>query len=219
MEMKVGKPDESIWDAIKLADVQAYAPTVRAGYLISDAKWNDGAEGSSLFVRLPTRTKSCRELIAESPAAWAGTMVGGNGIRPRTSVGAVELTWVWQAALARHPGRRLIAVRVRPDSAACRETYDAEGFPVGYEPTAGLRAKVRRADEHLAHAATGTPEPGTSTDPCHGYPWYERWTQQRIVAVVRVIADDHAARACLRRRLAVERGWNEHELRARFDPD
>src|SRR5690242_14659956 len=36
-EMKVGKPDESIWDAIKLADVQAYEPRVRAGYLISDA--------------------------------------------------------------------------------------------------------------------------------------------------------------------------------------
>ena len=170
MEMKVGKPDESIWDAIKLADIQVFDARVRAGYLISDADWSPGAQGSALFAHRPPRTRSSRALIAESPRAWAGTMIGGRGIRPRASVGGIELTWVTQAPLARHPGRRLIAVRVLPHRGARAETYDEEGFPVGYEPPPGLRAKVRRADEQRAQVALAGPEFGDRTDGCHGYP-------------------------------------------------
>lgn len=32
IETKVGKPEVSIWDAIKLADIQVFEPRVRAGY-------------------------------------------------------------------------------------------------------------------------------------------------------------------------------------------
>lgn len=218
IELKVGKPDESLWDAIKLADVQVFEPQLRAGYLVSDANWADDGEGSELFLQLPARTRSCRDLISESPADWAGTMIGGRGIRPCTSVGAVELKWIAEASLARQPGRRLVAVRVLPDRAAPRETYDALGFPIGYEPPGALRAKIRLADEDLARAAGAVSGPAASTDPCHGYPWYDRWSQPRIVSVLRGIGHDKAARSCLRRRLALERDWQEHELSARFDP-
>ncbi len=164
MELKVGKPDESLWDAIKLADVQLFEPQLRAGYLVSDADWTDDGEGSGLFLELPARTRTCRDLISESPADWADTMIGGRGIRPCTSVGAIELTWIAEASLARHPGRRLVAVRVLPDRAAPRETYDAQGFPVGYEPPAELRTKIRLADEALACAPAGVSGPAPSMD-------------------------------------------------------
>lgn len=219
MEVKVAKPDESIWDAIKLADVQIFDPEVRCGYLISDAGWSPGAEGSELFARTPTRVRSCRELIARSPKAWTGTMIGGRGIRPRTSVGALKLTWVTAAPLVHHPGRRLVAVRVEPDHDADHEHYDPDGFPVGYEPPGDLRARVQRAD---AARRAGADRPrdaaAADTDPCHGYPWYPRWSQERLVAVIRSLSDDAAARACLRRRLMRERNWTEPDLRSRFDP-
>lgn len=218
MELKVGKPDESLWDAIKLADVQVFEPQVRAGYLVSDADWTDDGGGSELFLELPARTRTCRDLISASPADWAGTMIGGRGIRPCTSVGGVELAWIAEESLTRHPGRRLVAVRVLPDREAPRETYDAHGFPIGYEPPAALRTKIRLADEAPAAGAAGLSGPAASTDPCHGYPWYERWSQQRLVSVLGGFGHDKAARSCLRSRLALERNWQEHELRTRFDP-
>lgn len=218
IEAKVGKPDESIWDAIKLADVQDLDARVRTANLVSDAQWAGHEQGTELFEQTPTRQRSCRELIANSPGAWTGTMIGGKGIRPRSTVGGVHLTWVTEAPLTRHRGRRLVAVRVEPDRNATREHYDEQGFPTGYEPPSNLRAKVVHADLVLAQQAAGMPAPGDSTDPCHGYPWYVRWTQQRIASVLQFIGEDHAARACLRQRLARERAWQEHELRERFDP-
>lgn len=218
IELKVSKPDESIWDAIKLADVQVFDSRVRAGYLVSDNKWLAGAEGSELFEEIPPRAPTCRDLIAASPAAWTGTMIGGRGIRPRTSVGGIKLTFVARATLKNYGDRDLITVRVLPRRDIPEETYDAQGFPIGYEPPAGLRAKVVRADEHLARTTRGCAGASECTDPCHGYPWFRRWSQQRIELVLRCIGEDPAARACLRRRLALERNWEEDELRERFDP-
>jgi hypothetical protein len=59
--------------------------------------------------------------------------------------------------------------------------------------------------------------PAPETDPCHGYPWYLRWTDRRLAQGVCEISDNDAF-DCLRRRLATERGWREAELRARVDP-
>jgi hypothetical protein len=218
IETKVGKPEESIWDAIKLADVQVFEPRVRAGCLVSDAYWSAGAAGSILFERASPRRFACRELVSMFPSAWAWAMIGGYGIRPCRSVGGVKVAWVAEAPLAHHPDRRLVAVRVLPDRKAPEEVYDPEGFPRGYEPPHGLRAKVRRADEERERLPAAALAAADSIDPCHGYPWYRKWSQQRIVAVLRSLGDDRDARECLRRRLAAERNWHEQELRARFDP-
>ena len=82
-----------------------------------------------------------------------------------------------------------------------------EGFPLGYGP-ADLCAKVRHADLERGAGLRAGPAPGEAIDPCHGYPWYERWSQQRNGSSrCSILEDDRDARACLRRRLANERNW------------
>jgi hypothetical protein len=104
--------------------------------------------------------------------------------------------------------------RVAPVTDAAPQEYDADGWPVGGKAPPVLRARVRRA---LARDQSKRRTAPPGVDPCHGYPWYPRWTDRRLGDVVREIGADDAF-DCLRRRLASERGWREAELRARVDP-
>jgi hypothetical protein len=89
--------------------------------------------------------------------------------------------------------------------------------------SAGQLTSRRLAVCEIACEEPGTPAgkaaggAGTETDPCHGYPWYLRWTDRRLAQVM-CETSDNGAFDCLRRRLATERGWREAELRARVDP-
>lgn len=199
-EMKVGKPDESLWDAIKLADIQELDPQVRAGYLISDALWGQGADGTGLFDEPRARDVVCREAISAWPAAWDWALEGAKGIRPHTSVGAIHVAPLADIAMTAHPGRRLVAVRVTPVQGAPAQRYRGNGWPVE------LPDYVRPAGGRR----------GLTTDPCHDYPWYPSWSQKRIEALVPTLSPE--AFACLRRRLMTERAWTESDLRQRVDP-
>jgi hypothetical protein len=151
------------------------------------------------------RNWQARELIARWPAAWANLLVGGRGVRPATSVIGLGVTPRPGAELVHSPGIEIRVLRVTPFPGHDPERYDTDGWPISYDPPAGLREKVRRADrERLAGAASEV-----GHDPCHGYPWYRSWTRARLKAVVPRLDED--AFRCLRSRLASERGWAEDE--------
>jgi hypothetical protein len=214
MEMKVDKPDEALWDALKLADILA-VEDIAAAYLIyagAERAWDEEVEGADLFLR--SGTWPVRELVERWPQAWAGLLRGGRGIRPRRGVGAVTVTPVC-CIMSSEPGYSVRVARVALVADAAPQAYDDDGWPVGFAPPSDLRLRVRRglARQKARQRVAIAPE----TDPCHGYPWYPRWTDRRLAHVVREICDKDAF-DCLRRRLATERGWGETELRARVDP-
>ena len=206
IECKVDKPDESLWDAIKLADV-LYDHRVDAAFLLydaADAIWT-AAPGAELFTSRATRWR-VSELIGRWPRAWGDALYGGRGIRPHESVAELHVAPVAAVALA--AGRTACLVRVAPALSRERQQFDDDGWPVGYEPPSRIRERSRYTDG-------GTPVPD-SVDECHGYPWYRRWQQRRLDELVPTLDGD--AYLCLRRRLAAERNWTEHDLRTRVDP-
>jgi hypothetical protein len=84
-EAKVDKPDEALWDALKLADISRIVPGIHGAYLIYAAKeqrWTPGIDGAALFLTGSTRAWGAREMIERWPRAWAGLLRGGRGIRP-----------------------------------------------------------------------------------------------------------------------------------------
>jgi hypothetical protein len=217
MEMKVGKPDEGLWDAVKLADILTHTPSAVAAYLIyggSSARWVAKTPVAALFLN-PPACAAVRELIARWPAAWGDLLFGGKGIRPQTSTATLAFSLVGSHKARHHPGHQIKVLRVQP-SGDDRETYDADGWPTGYEPPEGLRAKVLASEERRRLRMLEGSSPADERDPCHGYPWYAKWTQSRLIAVVPWL--DPPAYACLRNRLHRERKWREDELRARVDP-
>lgn len=212
MEMKVGKPGEAIWDAIKLCDILA-TEGEGLGYLVyagTPSTWSDDTEGSGLFQS--TRTWCTSELIAEWPRAWGGLLVGGRGIRPRRSIGAINVTNVCWINVG-GSSHSVKVVRVSPERGAPPQHFDEDGWPLGVLVPARLRSRVRKA---LALPLRSAGAAAIDRDPCHGYPWYSRWTQRRLDEVVESLADDDAYR-CLRGRLNAERGWTEEDLRTRLD--
>lgn len=214
VEMKVDKPHEALWDALKLCDIldaedRATAYLIYAG---TDRTWREEVEGADLF--LTGGMWRTIDLIARWPRAWASLLEGGRGIRPRRGVSAFTITPVGWIVMHDAPGHSVRIARVAPTSDAPPQEYDNDGWPIGFTPPRGLRSRVRRT---LAHQQTSQWAGVTGTDPCHGYPWYPRWTDRRLVEVVKEIGTTDAF-DCLRHRLATERSWTEAELQARVDP-
>lgn len=211
MEMKVDKPEEALWDALKLGEILS-VEDCEAAYLIyagSGRIWHENVEGADLF--LTGGTWRARDLIARWPRAWAGLLKGGRGIRPRRGVGAITITPVSWIDMHNAHGYSVQVARVSAVMDASPQDYDNDGWPVGFKPPRGLRSPVRATLKHQRVAAS------PPTDPCHGYPWYPRWTDRRLAEVVQEIGDTGAFE-CIRHRLATERRWSEAELRARLDP-
>ncbi len=218
MEAKVDKPYEAPWDALKLADICRLVPNIGAAYLVYACRaqvWSSATDASELFLGDTERSWSAREMVERWPRAWAGLIVGGRGIRPRRTNAQITLAPVCATQLP-IDSFCVRVVRVAPVPSLGEQEFDEDGWPIGYEPPNGIRAEVRAAEERQQADERRRDEP-QERDPCHGYPWYRRWTDYRLGVVVRDIGKDDDAFACLRRRLAVERSWQEHELRARVD--
>jgi hypothetical protein len=217
MEMKVGKPDEAIWDAIKLADIVTQNPEVLAAYLIYGAtadRWAPATPVARLFLDPPAQASS-RELIAWWPSAWADLLFGGDGIRPTESADSIAFSLIGSVKAVAHSGHVIKTLRVQATDDAL-DSYDTDGWPTGYEPPSGLRAIVLAREERRRLRRLESASPPDHVDPCHGYPWYATWTQRRLVNVVPGL--DDPAYLCLRDRLKLERGWGEDELEDRVDP-
>jgi hypothetical protein len=215
MEMKVDKPEEALWDALKLGDILS-VESLTSAYLVyagSECSWHEDVEGADLF--LNPGVWRVLDLIERWPRAWAGLLEGGRGMRPRRGIGAITIARVCWINVGHEPGYSVRVVRVAPVMDTPPQEYDDDGWPVDFTPPRGLRLRVRRA---LARRQTRQRVASVpTTDPCHGYPWYPRWTDRRLARVVREIGDNDAF-DCLRHRLATERGWQETELCTRVDP-
>lgn len=207
VECKVDKPDESLWDALKLVDI-VYMHHVDAGFLLYDA--TDAIWAAHPVAELFTsraRPWRVRELIERWPKAWGDLLYGGRGIRPRESVAKLHVAPVAAVSLA--AGRTARLLHVAPAISRDRQYFDDDGWPTGYEPPANLRTRSR-------YVTDSAPATGDELDVCHEYTWYRTWTQKRLARLVPTLDDD--AFECLRRRLAAERNWTEHDLRTRVDP-
>jgi hypothetical protein len=207
VECKVDKPDEALWDALKLADILR-EHDIAAAYLLYDATdviWRKHPV-APLFTE-PKRRWTVRDLIARWPKAWGDLLYGGRGIRPRESTAAFDGEPAATVALT--PARTARLLRIKPAPSRQRQHFDHDGWPIGYEPPGNLRIASR-------YAVTTGPAPGEACEACHGHPWYSRFSQARLEQLVPSLDAD--AYACLRRRLGAERNWTEHDLRARVDP-
>jgi hypothetical protein len=209
-EMKVDKPDEMIWDAIKLADVNAAARCggVVGSYLVlwaTSRSWVVG-EASSLF-DMP-RTWGVTEVIETWPKAWNRARVGGRGKIPRTTVAEIGFEPIAEArAESQLHDASIKVVKMWPSTTETVD-FDAEGWPV--------EMKIPEMATPMAEITGDRPRrPAGVADPCHGYLWLDRWTQRDLESAVPVLDAD--ARACLRSRLHDERGWSDVELAERFD--
>ena len=214
IEMKVDKPHEALWDALKLCDILG-AEDLTTAYLIytgTERTWREEVDGADLF--LTGGMWRTLDLITRWPRSWASLLEGGKGIRPRRGVGAITITPVSWIVMNDAQGHSVQIARVAPVVDASPQEYDDDGWPLGLTPPRGLRSRVRRT---LARQQTSQRASAVQTDPCHGYPWYPRWTSRRLTDVVSEVGHTSAF-DCLRERLAAERGWTERELRARLDP-
>jgi len=165
MEMKKGKPDEALWDALKLGDIAEMdtAPVLAGAYLVYDGDAGDWAptrDGARLFTECP-RVWDARELIEAWPNAWLWLLKGGNGIRPREGIGAIRIEPVTTDRLKRYPDRTLRIVKVAPVQGVPPQHYDRDGWPSGYEPPAGMRSAIQRADGQSTHRSSNGPTPTT----------------------------------------------------------
>ena len=132
VECKIGKPDELLWDAIKLAQ------------RCDDSPWNHGLEAGALVVELkasheprgtPWFDLSVNEVdvmtaIAQWPEAWYGLMRGGRGIRPTS----LPLKLILGAGgTVRHPrGKSALCWRLVAGTGVSdnnRAAVDAHGWP------------------------------------------------------------------------------------------
>jgi hypothetical protein len=208
-EMKVDKPDEVIWDAIKLADVNASArPKVAGSYLVlwaTTRSWVVG-EASALF-DMP-RSWGVKEMIETWPRAWNKLRKGGRGKVPQMTVAEIAIEPVAEVkANSELYDASIKVVRLSPVGAD-RLAFDPEGWPLGMEILDSATPMAEITGER-PHRPSGT------RDPCHGYLWLDRWTQRDLDALVPTF--EPGARACLRSRLEAERGWAHSELVERFD--
>jgi hypothetical protein len=224
-EMKVDHPDETIWDAIKLAQTQAGGKChgIASAYLVvwaTEASWKT-KQATGLFER-PSRSWGVKEMIEKWPRAWEDLRRGGNGIVPEHSVGAVGFEPIGQStkAVSAKYDAIIKVARVWPASLK-RQDFDSEGWPVGMEKPSYSRSLKKISERASVPRVKGRRSPCHGSpigkpDPLHGYTWLPRWDQKILEAVVPVL--DDLARACLRSRLRAERAWTDGELVERFDP-
>jgi hypothetical protein len=133
IETKVDKPEEAIWDVIKLADILTLDSHVTAAYLVYDATtkvWSKADLTSNLFGNAE-RALSAHQLIENAREDWAWLLKGGRGIRPVSCTGAVSLERICISALRAHEGHQLRALLVSADPAVPRQRFDDEGWPIG----------------------------------------------------------------------------------------
>ena len=211
-EMKVDKPDETIWDAIKLADLQAVGKChgIYGAYLVTwatEASWKR-KDGSPLFDS--TRNWGVEEMISEWPKAWNKLREGGNGKFPRHTVAEIGFEPVGEArrAVSSRYEASIKVARVWPASLKPQK-FDSEGWPLGIK-VPNFATPMSKIVAGKASQPVGTP------DPCHGYLFLDRWNQARLETLVPLLDAD--SRSCLRSRLKAERKWTEEELVDRFDP-
>jgi hypothetical protein len=130
IETKVGKPEEAIWDIIKLADIRVLDRSVTDTYLVYTAStkvWTR-ADNRSPLLSDRERLWTVREMIGHADADWAWLLKGGRGIRPMASVGKVRLTTIGAYPM-KDAGQELRLIKVRPEGRT-KQQFDAKGAPV-----------------------------------------------------------------------------------------
>jgi hypothetical protein len=140
IEVKVAKPEELLWDAIKLA--QRVSP---------DAKWPKGLQAAALVVQTTGKalgqdscymlasepqTYDLRKLIDARRDDWYWLMCGGRGIRPLSLPATLEAGATHTYSYASNPD---VLLALRTFSAPSLESaeripLDAHGWPLDLDP-------------------------------------------------------------------------------------
>lgn len=146
VETKVGKPEEAIWDIIKLADICVLDKSVTDVYLAyaADKKAWAKADKRTALLAAVDRSWDVRGMIEHnegSESDWRWLLKGGKGIRPEISISRVRLTRVGTCAMA-DLDHELRLIKVRPVGRG-KQHFDDEGHPTSLAKPQG----VRRADE------------------------------------------------------------------------
>ena len=152
IECKIGKPDELLWDAIKL------------GQRCGEDPWDHGLEAGAIVVEVSdTALRTPRagawfdpsvtevdtiEAIAGWPEAWYGLMCGGRGVRPTSLPRKLMLG---RGRSVKHPGgasalcwRLIIASALDGDD---RIPVDSQGWPLQMTISDEWRRQIDRAAE------------------------------------------------------------------------
>lgn len=169
VECKVRKPDELLWDAIKV------------GQRCDEKPWNDGLEAAALVAEFTDKDfgehravgwfdpaighVDSVDAIKRWPEAWCGLMCGGRGIRPTSLPRVLRLGsggWV------RHPGGgsalcwRLVTANSVDD--IDRVAVDAHGWPPEVPVAAEWRRRIDVAAEKAAKTLTTVPRQRRTLD-------------------------------------------------------
>jgi hypothetical protein len=152
VECKVGKPDELLWDAIKLAqrcDENPWNRGLEAAAIVAELTQDELAGQRSVAWFGPSVTKiDTVQAIARWPEAWYGLMCGGRGIRP-TSLPPTLI--VGPGGSVPHAGGRSglcwSLLGAEPVSDDSRVTVDEHGWPAGIVVPDGWRRQIDRAAE------------------------------------------------------------------------
>jgi len=156
VECKVGKPDELLWDAIKLGqrcDDKPWKHGLQAGALVVELKALNELRATSWFDDSVTEVDVVAAIV-QWPEAWYGLMCGGRGIRPTSLPHKLTLG---AGGAVRHPALRsglcwrLVATTsVRDDD---RIVVDAHGWP----PQIHVSDEWRRQIDLAAERSPGRP--------------------------------------------------------------
>jgi hypothetical protein len=157
VECKISKPDELLWDAIKLGQRCGDNPWkhgLEAGALVVEVKSFDELRATSWFDRSVTEVDVV-EVIAQWPGAWYGLMCGGRGIRPTSLPQTLTLG---AGGAVRHPSvRSALCWRLVATTSAVddddRVVVDAHGWP----PQVLISDEWRRQIDIAAERSPGPP--------------------------------------------------------------
>lgn len=208
-ELKIRKPDELIWDVVKLADQAGFddAPFAYAAICVQ-VEPSDLTRPSG-----PLLTGECAgeqrpfDWISRWPKDWHWLMRGGRGIRPRSLPGRVVLGE--PVVIGDHGGTHWQIVSVAGTATGGeRDALDAWGWPVelGLRPD-GWRPPVE-AEETVGRAIA----PQAMVD-CAGYPVPARFRPSQSVLW---LAEHYPQMSEDQRRELLRllrlRGWTEQDL-------
>lgn len=208
-ELKIRKPDELMWDLVKLADHAGHDGAAFAFAAIcvqveaSDLHPGPGA----LVTGDRSGAQRPRDWAEEWPDAWRWLMCGGRGIRPTSLPRRVVLGEPLVIGNAADTHMRIVGIAgVAPDEP--RDPLDPWGWPAEIGPRpAGWRDRVQTAE---APRSGGTPQKMID---CAGYPIPARfrprqpgpWLAEHYPQMTK------PQRQELRRLLRL-RGWTEQEF-------